>query len=267
MARKVKQEKRKGTPSIEETARRIFAERAAFYTTSVAHTDPQVLARVVALAEPAPDWSVLDVATGSGHTAFALAPHVRDAVGTDLTPAMLAEATRLRAASGRSNVRFVVADVHVLPFPAATFALVTCRRAAHHFSDIARAIGEMHRVLRPGGRLVIDDRSVPSDDFVDACMNRLDVYHDESHVREYRADEWVQMLESAGFVVEVSEPYRKHRPLTALTNGVSAANVAGIHAVLDALTAEERVALNLCDVDGEPYLDHYFVLVAARRSV
>ena len=57
----------------EEEAKRIFGERASRYTTSAAHTDPQVLARVVELAAPQPDWLVLDVATGTGHTAFALA--------------------------------------------------------------------------------------------------------------------------------------------------------------------------------------------------
>lgn len=251
--------------SIEDTAKRVFTRRAAFYTTSSAHTDPQVLARVVELAAPAPDWMALDVATGTGHTAFALAPHLRSVVGTDLTAAMLAEATGLGARAEVTNVRFAVADAHALPFPDGAFALVTCRRAAHHFSDISRALTEMHRVLRPGGRLVIDDRSVPSDDFVDACINQIDRYHDESHVREYRPDEWARMLEGAGFAVEVAEPYRRHRPLTAYTDGALPANVTRIHALLGGLTPEQRAALNFRDVDGEPYLDHYFVLLAAER--
>lgn len=247
----------------ETAAREIFGQRAAMYTTSAAHTNPQVLARVVELSAPRPEWSALDIATGTGHTAFALAPHVRAVVGTDLTPEMLGEALRLRAQRAAGNVAFLVADAHSLPFDDASVQLITCRRAAHHFSDIGRALREMRRVLRNGGRLVIDDRSVPEDDFVDTCMNELDRWHDESHVRQYRPSEWQRMLAAAGFMIDVVEPYQKHRPLRALTDGVSAENVQRIHARLAGLDARQRAALNLADVNGEPHLTHWFVLLAA----
>jgi ubiquinone/menaquinone biosynthesis C-methylase UbiE len=247
----------------EREARRIFGKRAAFYSTSPAHTDARVLDRVVMLASPQPDWVALDIATGSGHTAFALAPSVRLVVGTDLTPEMLAEARRLRNERNLANIAFTLADVHNLPCPSGEFHLITCRRAAHHFSRIGHALCEMHRVLCRGGRLVIDDRSVPEDDFVDHCMNELDRYHDESHVRQYRPGEWRDMLEQQGFEVESVESYIKHRPLSALTEGVSPENVRRIGAVLDRLTPAQREALHLQDVEGEPHLNHWYVLVAA----
>ncbi len=224
--------------SIEKDTIRNFGARAAYYTTSAAHTDPQVLARVVQLAAPQPHWLALDVATGTGHTAFALAPNVRGVVGIDLTAEMLAESRKLQRTRGISNAVFALADVHDLPFPAGAFQLLTCRRAAHHFSRVARALEEIGRVLRTGGRVVFDDRSVPEDDFVDGCMNLLDRYHDTSHVREYRASEWQRLLEGCGFAVEAVEGYVKHRPLTALTAGASPENVRGIHDVLAGLTAE-----------------------------
>jgi SAM-dependent methyltransferase len=249
----------------EEAARRIFGERASYYTTSAAHTDPQVLARVVELAAPQPTWTALDIGTGTGHTAFALAPHLAAVVGLDLTPEMLAEAEQLRAARGLNNVTFQIADAHALPYPDASVDLVTCRRAAHHFSDIDRALAEMARVLRPGGRLVIDDRSAPEDDALDDCVNDLDWLHDESHVREYRPDRWVQLLTAAGLVVEVVEPYIRHRPLTSLTDDVAPANVARIHARLDGLDAAQRAALGVVEIDGQLWLNHYYVLLAACR--
>jgi ubiquinone/menaquinone biosynthesis C-methylase UbiE len=89
--------------NAENEARRVFGERVAFYTTSAAHTVPEVLARVVALAAPEPEWNALDIATGTGHTAFALAGHVRMVVGTDLTPEMLREARTLRATKLRGR--------------------------------------------------------------------------------------------------------------------------------------------------------------------
>ena len=251
--------------STEDEARRIFGERASRYTTSAAHTDPQVLARVVELAAPRGDWVALDVATGTGHTAFALAGHVRAVIGIDLTAEMLRESAQLKTARGIANVAFGLADIHHLPFVAESFHLVTCRRAAHHFSRIGPALGEMRRVLRIGGRVVIDDRSVPEDDFVDACVNRLDRYHDESHVREYRPSEWQRLLEDSGFAVETVEGYVKHRPLTALTEDVSAENVRKIHEALDSLTADQRAALNLREVRGEPHLNHWYVMLSATR--
>ena len=54
-----------------DKVRRIFGARAATYTTSASHTDPEVLAWVVRCAKPEAHWTALDVATGSGHTAFA----------------------------------------------------------------------------------------------------------------------------------------------------------------------------------------------------
>jgi SAM-dependent methyltransferase len=251
--------------SPEEKARRIFGERAQFYTTSPSHTDPQVLARVVELAAPQPNSVALDIATGSGHTAFAIAPHVHSVIGIDITAEMLREAERLREERSVSNVTFRTGDVHNLPFGDATFQLVTCRRAAHHFSDIHRAIREIFRVLDSGGRVVIDDRSIPEDDFVDRCMNLLDTYHDESHVREYRPSEWQRMLEDGGFTVEAIEPYTRHRPLRSLTEGVSDENIRKIHETLGALTQPQCEAFNLVEKDGQLHLNHWFVLIAATK--
>jgi ubiquinone/menaquinone biosynthesis C-methylase UbiE len=250
----------------EEMAKRIFDERAAHYVTSTAHTDPQVLASVVELSSPDPTRTALDVGTGTGHTAFALSPHVARVVGVDLTPGMLAEAEKVRSQRGIMNVEFMVADVHELPFKDGSFHLVTCRRAAHHFSDIALALREMRRVLCTGGLLVVDDRSVPEDDFVDACMNTLDRYHDESHVRQYRVSEWRGMMEELGFRVEHVVPYTRHLPLTSLTKGVSEENKRKIYDTLERLSGDQRKSLNLTDRDGQAYINHWYLTIAVRKT-
>lgn len=243
------------------TAQQVFGRRAAFYATSAAHKDRTVLDRVVELARPWPDALVLDVATGTGHTAFALAPHVRQVIATDVTPEMLAEGGRLKDEGGMTNVQFRIADAHDLPFEDETFDIVTCRRAAHHFADIAGALREMKRVLKGNGRLVIDDRSVPEDDFIDAAMNRLDWLHDESHVREYRSSEWQLMLSEASFEVEAIEPYTRRRPLSALTAGVSPGNAAEIHRIIASLGKFQRAAMNVVEKEDEIYTDHWYVMV------
>jgi ubiquinone/menaquinone biosynthesis C-methylase UbiE len=252
--------------SPEELARQIFGERAAFYTASESHTDPQVLAKVVQYARAEQGWDALDIATGSGHTAFAISPLVSSVTGIDITREMLQEAERLKVERHADNVQFRTGDAHALPFEDDTFHLVTCRRAAHHFSNITLALGEIRRVLRAGGRVVIDDRSVPEDDFADACMNQLDTWHDESHVREYRPSDWRRMLAEAGFEVESIEPYVKRRPVTSLTDGVSEENTRKIHETLAALTAAQREVFDLVTKDGQLHINHWYVLIAAKKS-
>lgn len=253
-------------PTPEDKARAVFGERAALYATSESHTDAEVLAWVVRRAAPQTHWTALDVATGTGHTAFALAPHLRQVVGIDLTSEMLAQARGLQAGNGLLNVSFQPADVHSLPFESEQFDLVTSRRAPHHFSNIRKALAEMRRVLRPGGRLVIDDRSVPEDDEVDRVMNRLDVLHDESHIRQYRPSEWRSMVEEAGFCVESIEPFSRLRPLSHLTRGVSAADVAEIERIMAGLTERQKSVLKMIRREGELRHLHFYVMIAATRQ-
>jgi len=253
--------------SYEERAKAIFGDRADLYTTSAAHTDQQVLGRLVEIANPQADWHVLDVGTGTGHTALAFATHVSEVIGLDLTEEMLVEARKLASTRDVDNVSFRIADVHQLPRELdGSFDLVTCRRAAHHFSDIDRALSEMVRTLRPGGMLLIDDRSVPEDDWVDETMHRLDCLHDASHVRQYRASCWIELLEQAGLSVEIVEPYTKTRPVLALTTRVSAENVAEIHTIFDHLTSEQKTKLGVEIQDGEQRSTHWYLMIAARKT-
>lgn len=247
-------------------AREVFGRRASYYVASESHTDKAVLDRVVELACPHPDDTALDLATGAGHTAFALAPLVKQVIAMDVTPEMLQEARGLQAVNGLSNVEFVLADVNDLPFDDGNFDIVTCRRAAHHFTDIARALSETRRVLKSGGRLVIDDRSVPDDSFVDEAMNELDSLHDESHVHEYRPSEWIRMLVDAGFEVETMETYTRHRPLASLTDNVSPENKARIHGMIASLSEAQRQTMNIMEIDGETYINHWFVMGVGTKS-
>lgn len=245
--------------------RHVFSRRAASYTTSPSHDDPEVLARLVAFADPKPDWVALDVATGTGHTALAVAPHVARVVGLDLTPEMLAEARALAARRGVANATFEIGDAHRLPYADASFELVTCRRAAHHFRDVSRALAEMARVLVPGGRLVLDDRTVPDDPRADALLNELDRLHDPSHVREYGREEWRALLVRAGLRPVAWHPYEKLRPLTAFTAHADPGDAARIRELVRGLDDGLRRVLGVREKDGETWTLHFYLMVAAEK--
>ncbi|MDQ7794734.1 MAG: methyltransferase domain-containing protein [bacterium] len=117
------------------------------------------LRAIVDLACLCPGDRVLDVGTGTGVLLALLADRVRPhgrVVGVDLSPQMLALARRKGVTWGLGDeLELLQADVHALPFPEGHFAAVLCYSAFPHFQRQAAAVGEMARVLCPGGRLVI----------------------------------------------------------------------------------------------------------------
>ena len=192
-----------------------FGEHAAAYATSEVHAKGASLARLVELVNPEETWRVLDIATAAGHTAFALAPHVREVVASDITPEMLPVARKLAGEKEIHNVLFELADAEQLPFAAGEFDLVTCRIAPHHFARIERFVGESRRVLRPGGLLAVVDNVVPGSDADTAegaalraagdYVNRFEQLRDPSHVRCLSVEEWLTVLTEAGFTLIVAE--------------------------------------------------------------
>jgi ubiquinone/menaquinone biosynthesis C-methylase UbiE len=143
--------------------REQFGASAQKYVTSSIHAQGASLARIVELTQPQPDWLVLDISTGGGHTALALAPHVRRVVATDWTPEMLAAAEEFIRARGLTNIEFKIADAENLPFGENEFDLVTNRLALHHYPNARRAISEVVRVLKPKGLFALVDNVVPPD--------------------------------------------------------------------------------------------------------
>ena len=183
--------------------RRSFGPNAAAYSTSATQANATVLARLVAKVAPRARDRVLDVATGAGHSALALAPLVDRVIAADVTTEMLSEVRRNAAARGASNVVTVQAAAEALPFRASSFDVVVCRLATHHFAAVATALAEMARVLADAGRVVIFDTMVPEDDELDREINAIERLRDPSHVRNHRPSEWRALLARAG--LEVAE--------------------------------------------------------------
>ena len=185
-------------------ARRVqaqFGASAAAYVTSPLHAAGEDLDRLLAWGAARRGDRVLDVATGGGHTALAFAGIARRVVAYDLTEPMLAAARAHVQNRGAANVDFVAGDAGALPFRDESFDVVTCRTAAHHFADVAAAVRQIQRVLRPGGSLLLQDILGHDDADASAFILEIERRRDPSHVRSYRAAEWKAFLRAVGLTV------------------------------------------------------------------
>jgi ubiquinone/menaquinone biosynthesis C-methylase UbiE len=175
------------------------------YVSSTTHARGQELDRLIEIARPQPDWIVLDIATGGGHTALKFAPFVAQVIATDITPRMLEEAEAFIRANGVQNVLFRPADAEALPFGGEMFELVTCRIAPHHFPEPVRFVREGARVLKADGLLLVQDHVLPDNKEAARYVDDFERLRDPSHHRAYSASEWVGMFQGAGLVVEHTE--------------------------------------------------------------
>jgi SAM-dependent methyltransferase len=145
--------------------------------------------------------SVVDVGSGTGALAFALAPHVGEVVGVDTDEAYL-EAARGRAPA---NARFVEGDATALPFGYASFDIAATQRLLHHVRRPELVVSELARVTRPGGRVFIVDQLGSVDPLRTLEMDRFARVRDQSHQRFLPDADIRGFLDANDLVLLVSE--------------------------------------------------------------
>ena len=248
-----------------EDVRSRFGPVAANYARAKYHSSPEGLREVLELARPQLGDLALDVATGTGHVALALAPLVRRVYGLDLTREMLDQARRVSAERDVMNVEWVIGDAMRLPFADETFDLYTVRAAPHHFPDVDHFLREAYRVLRPGRHAVFVDCAPP--------MPARDVLHevekrrDPSHVMSMTVDEWVERLGHAGFEVDSAIPRELDWDFEDWMRNmaVPAPLVAELADVLESAEGEARRQLRPERRDGKLWHAYWHALIRAER--
>ena len=143
-----------------------IADRYDFITVALSYgQDRRWKRRLIDLAAPQRGSRALDLATGTGDIAFALAARGARVVGLDITLRMIELA---RAKRHHGLVRFLVGDMLALPFPPACFDIVTTGYGLRNVPNLTTAIDEIGRVLAPGGQLLSLDFDRPSNRIVRA---------------------------------------------------------------------------------------------------
>jgi len=214
-----------------------FDRVAAAYATSGVHARGADLGMLAEMLRPHPEGRLLDLGTGAGHAALAVAPLVGHVYAVDVSQQMLATAARLAAERLVANISFhrlAVEEVSSLaPALAADGAEprldgAFTRYSAHHWHDFEAGVREAARVLKPSGvagfadavsampganpsasaRSKMTSRRRPYSPALDTFLNALELLHDPSHARDASIDEWRARLADAGFVVEATHTWK-----------------------------------------------------------
>lgn len=185
-----------------ELTKKQFGDQAQAYLTSQVHAQGADLVRLVEWLHTDADASLLDLGCGAGHASFAAAGVVREVTAYDLSEKMLAVVRQAASARQLNNITTAHGAAEKLPFADNTFDVVISRYSAHHWHDVALALREVKRVLKPGGKFILMDIASPGRPVLDIWLQAIEVLRDPSHVRNYSPAEWLQMTQQSGMLVE-----------------------------------------------------------------
>jgi SAM-dependent methyltransferase len=186
----------------EDSIREEFTQQSRSFGVSPAMTSAQTLG---ALIEAVPEdasavW--IDLACGPGVVSRATAARVGSVTGVDLTPAMIEEAERRADEEEIDNVGFALGDVTALDFGNDCFDGAITRLSLHHIPAPGRVVGEMARLVRPGGRVLVSDIVADTDRDANAWREEIERLRDASHWACHTPESLRAMGEAAGLTLE-----------------------------------------------------------------
>ncbi len=191
--------------TLETNQKAFTAQSRGFSHDGETYADAEGLAWMLKDLPVSPDAEALDIATGTGEFARALAPHVAKVVGLDATDAMIERGRTFIEQAGIENISFEKGLVQELPFEDETFDIVSSRYAFHHFADPKPVISEMARVCKTGGHLIIVDIVVP-DESAAAQYQYYEWLCDPSHTRCLGSEEFQSYFQLFGMEIVSARP-------------------------------------------------------------
>jgi ubiquinone/menaquinone biosynthesis C-methylase UbiE len=250
-----------------ERIRRQFTRQADAYSRSLQATNEAGLLALVALSGAQREHAALDVACGPGFLTMAFAARCASAVGLDATDAFLERARAEAARRGLANLSFRAGDAERLPFPDASFDVVSCRAAFHHFARPALVLGEMKRALAPDGRIVVADLVASEDPAQAAYQDRIERLCDPSHARALPASELERIFADTGLEVVARPRSTLHYDVEEWLEhgGPEERATREIHALFEASLDVDRCGLNVRREDGRLRFSHSAIALVAKR--
>lgn len=182
-----------------------FDRQATSYSMSSAHFGGGGLELIREYASFGHYDLVVDLATGVGFAAFAIAPYTKKIIATDISLRMLEQTKKLSGDYKANNLSLAMAEAETLPFASNTVDLVSCRQAAHHFHNLSYALAEIVRVLKPGGVFLLSDTVSPEDSLLDEWLNDVEIRRDPSHWRDWKPSEWLELIDQVGLTITHTE--------------------------------------------------------------
>lgn len=173
-----------------------FSRQAIPFTQVPGHYDAmQVLLEMSGVGA---DDEVLDVACGPGMVACAFARQANRVTGLDITPAMIEQARKRQLEQNITNLDWTVGQAVPLPYEDKRFSLVITRYSFHHLLSPQKALAEMIRVCKPGGRVLVADVAVEPEK--SEAYDRLEVLRDPSHTHALSRDEFAELFGNSGLL-------------------------------------------------------------------
>jgi SAM-dependent methyltransferase len=189
-----------------DDVRARFGATAELVAEHAAQQVEMVRGQLRSFVAPTGDERAVDVGTGAGTLALALAPLVREVVGVDVVPELLERARR----GAPENVSFVEGDATKLPFESGSFDLSCSRRTFHHIARPELAVAELARVTAPGGRVFVDDQIAPVDPLAAFELDRFERARDPSHTRTLPDIDFRHLFEANDLVLQRTR-FQTHR--------------------------------------------------------
>jgi len=240
-----------------ERIRAQFTRQAETYAEMQQH-DEAGLRLLVALAGAGANDRALDVACGPGFLTLAFAKACAAARGIDATPAFVERARRVAAERGVANVSFAQGDVNALPEQDASYDVVACRAAFHHFPDPARVLAEMARVAKAGGTLLVADLLGSEDPAQATLHDHIERLCDPTHTRALPLSEFEQVFREQGLELVRKPGSELHYDVEEWIahGGPDAATAAEIRALLEGSIDGDRAGLAVYRRDGRLRFRH-----------
>ncbi len=183
-----------------------FTKQATPFTEMAGHSNESSFQLMFDLTGVNEEDNVLDIACGPGLVTTAFASKAKQATGIDITPAMIEKARGIQKEKELTNLSWKIGDVTKLPFADESFSMVITRYSFHHFVDQAQVLGEMNRVCKKGGTLMVVDVVLPPEKR--DAYDHLEKLRDPSHTSAFTLQEILNMANQLNIADIKTEWYK-----------------------------------------------------------